>query len=122
MIEPKLKAKIANSGQLFRPGWVSSAECMLHRIEQPATRTAASISYITDCKITIFFFLKNCSLLLFNLLAVGLFVSFCFERSLSVSFCSKDEGGGGGGGVCAAGLSEPLPYISLFRWPIKDPI
>ena len=36
MIEPKLKAKNANSGQLFRPGWVSSAECMLHRIEQPA--------------------------------------------------------------------------------------
>ena len=38
MIESKLKAKNANSGQLFRPGWVSSAACMLHvhRIEQPA--------------------------------------------------------------------------------------
>ncbi len=26
MIEPKLKVKNANSGQLFRPDWVSSAE------------------------------------------------------------------------------------------------
>ena len=38
MIESKLKAKNANSGQLFRPGWVSSAEYMLHKIEQPAQR------------------------------------------------------------------------------------
>ena len=34
MIESKPKVKNANSGQLFRPDWVSSAECMPHRIEQ----------------------------------------------------------------------------------------
>ena len=28
MIESKLKVKNANSGQLFRPDWVSLAECM----------------------------------------------------------------------------------------------
>ena len=38
MIESKLKAKNANSGQLFRPDWVSSAECVPHRIEQLAWR------------------------------------------------------------------------------------
>ncbi len=38
MIESKLKVKNANSGQLFRHDWVSSAECMPHRIEQPAQR------------------------------------------------------------------------------------
>ena len=38
MIESKLKVKNANSGQVFRPDWVSSAECMPHRIEQPAQR------------------------------------------------------------------------------------
>ena len=27
MIEPELKVKNTNSGQLFRPNWVSSAEC-----------------------------------------------------------------------------------------------
>ena len=43
MIESKLKAKNANSGQLFRPGWVSSAECMLHRIERPAARIFLSM-------------------------------------------------------------------------------
>ena len=36
MIESKLKVKNANSGQLFRPGRVSSVECMPRRIEQPA--------------------------------------------------------------------------------------
>ena len=40
MIESKLKAKNANSGQLFRPDWVSSAECMPHRIEQLACHAA----------------------------------------------------------------------------------
>ena len=34
MIESKLNVKNANSGKLFRPDWVSSAECMPHRIEQ----------------------------------------------------------------------------------------
>ena len=34
MIESKLKAKNANAGQLFRPGWVSSAECVSHSIEK----------------------------------------------------------------------------------------
>ena len=38
MIESKLKVKNANSGQLFRPDWVSLAECMPHSIEQPAQR------------------------------------------------------------------------------------
>ena len=32
----EMKVKNANSGQLFRPDWVSSEECMPHRIEQLA--------------------------------------------------------------------------------------
>ena len=32
MIESKLKAKNANSGQLFRPGWVSQADNLVPRV------------------------------------------------------------------------------------------
>ena len=50
MIESKLKAENANSGQLFRPGWVSSAACMLHRIEQPAGK---------DCELSMKLFARG---------------------------------------------------------------
>ena len=41
-----IDSKHANSGQLFRPDWVSLAECMPHRIEQPAARTMYECSVI----------------------------------------------------------------------------
>ena len=40
MVESTLKLKNANSGQLFRPDWVSSGECMPHRIYRTTSEKA----------------------------------------------------------------------------------